>query len=70
MNRISVSSSNISSIGYDPTTQVLEIEFHDGSVYQYDGVPQPVYEGLMSASSHGQYFHQHIKDVYPYRKVN
>ncbi len=69
MNRVSVSSSNISSIGYDPETQVLEIEFHDGSIYQYDGVPQSVYEGLMNASSHGQYLHQHIKDRYSHRKV-
>lgn len=70
MNRISVSSSNISSIGYDPVSQILEIEFNDGSVYQYDGVPSGEYDGIMHADSHGQYFHQHIKDVYPYRKVN
>lgn len=70
MNRVSVSSSNISSIGYDPSTMVLEIEFHDGSIYQYDGVPENEYEGMMNASSHGQYLHQHIKDRYPYRKVS
>jgi len=70
MNRISVSSSNISSIGYDPVSQTLEIEFNDGSVYQYDSVPSGEYDGIMHAGSHGQYFHQHIKDVYPYRKVN
>ena len=29
MQRISVSSSNISSIGYEPESQTLEIEFHD-----------------------------------------
>jgi hypothetical protein len=69
MNRISVSSSNISSIGYDPTTQVLEVEFNDGSIYQYDGVPQSVYDDFINASSHGQYLHQHIKDVYPHRKI-
>jgi hypothetical protein len=69
MQRINVSSSNISSIGYEPESQVLEIEFHDGSIYQYDGVPQSVYEGLMNASSHGQYLHQHIKDRYPHRKI-
>ncbi|EFF2589528.1 KTSC domain-containing protein, partial [Escherichia coli] len=26
-------------------------------------------QGLMNASSKGQYFHQFIKNVYPYRKV-
>ncbi|ENZ0267146.1 KTSC domain-containing protein [Escherichia coli] len=28
-----------------------------------------MYQGLMNASSKGQYFHQFIKNVYPYRKV-
>jgi len=69
MNRIIVNSSNISSIGYYPPTKVLEIEFHDSSIYQYDGVPQSVYDGLMNANSQGQYLHQHIKDKYHYRKV-
>lgn len=70
MNRINVSSSNISAIGYDQESQVLEIEFHDGSVYQYDGVPQSVYSDLMSAGSHGQYLHHNIKDVYSHHKVS
>jgi hypothetical protein len=69
MNRINVSSSNISSIGYDPSDSLLEIEFNDGSVYQYESVPESEYNGLMGASSHGQYFHQHIKDHYSYRKI-
>lgn len=69
MDRISVSSSNISSIGYDAESQLLEVEFHDGSIYQYSDVPQSIYDGLMNASSHGQYMHQHIRDQYSYRKV-
>jgi hypothetical protein len=69
MNRTPVSSSNLRSIGYDSTSKVLEIEFHSGGIYQYSNVPESVYRGLMAASSHGQYFHQHIKDVYSYRRV-
>lgn len=67
MQRTPVSSSNIASIGYESRT--LEIEFHSGGIYQYDGVPESIHRGIMSAPSHGQYFHQHIKDVYPYRKI-
>lgn len=69
MNRINVSSSNIASIGYDSTSQVLEVEFHSGGTYQYSEVPQAVYSGFISAGSHGQYFHQNIKNVYHYSKV-
>ena len=71
MNRTSVSSSNLASVGYDSSTQVLEIEFLHGGIYQYSGVPSSVYAGLMAASSHGSYFDQNVKKSgYSYRKVS
>lgn len=69
MDREPVTSSNLRSVGYDPDSQILEIEFHHGGIYQYSGVPVSVYQGLMSAPSLGQYHHKYIKDSYPYRKV-
>lgn len=69
MNRQPVTSSNIASIGYDATSQTLEIEFLNGGLYQYFDVPQHVHEELMNASSHGQYLAQNIKGVYRYSKV-
>jgi hypothetical protein len=69
MERQRVASSNIRSVGYDPDAQVLEIEFQDGAVYQYSGVPSAVYAGLLSAGSAGRYSHAHIKGRYPHRKV-
>ena len=49
MNRIPVSSSNVAAVWYDPKTLTLEVEFHNGSVYQYFDVPQTIYDGLMNA---------------------
>jgi hypothetical protein len=70
MERIPVSSSNLSSIGYDLRSAILEIEFHSGGVYQYSGVPEDIYQGLMNAGSHGQYFDQYVKKAgYPYTKI-
>lgn len=69
MIRQPVSSSNLRSVGYDPATQTLEIEFNSDAVYRYDGVPPAVHAGLMGASSHGSYFNQHIKGRYGYRRV-
>jgi hypothetical protein len=69
MKRQSVQSSNIASIGYDAASQTLEVEFLNGGVYQYFGVPQNIYQGIMSASSHGEYLAQHIKGHYRYSKV-
>lgn len=70
MDRNSVSSSNLASVGYDETQNILEVEFLDGSVYQYFGVPPHIYEGLMSASSHGTFLSQYIKKGgYEYKKI-
>lgn len=70
MERIPVSSSNIASIGYDTETQTLEVEFLNGRIYQYFGVPVEIHEALMSAGSHGQFFNYNIKNQYPYDRIS
>lgn len=70
MDRISVSSSNLVSVGYDSDTATLEIEFGKSGIYQYFGVPANVHEELMMAGSKGTYFDQNIKKAgYAYSKV-
>jgi len=69
MDKILVDSRDISHVGHDEGSEILRIWFHSGGVYEYDGVPRSEYDGLMSATSHGKYFHQHIKDKYSYRKL-
>ena len=69
MNRVPVSSSNLSSVGYDESNQVLEIEFHGGRVYQYFDVPQRIHQDLMNAGSHGKYFNRNIEDKYRYDQI-
>lgn len=64
MERTPVSSSNLSSIGYEPETSTLEVEFNHGGVYQYHGVPQDVFDSLMQAGSHGTYFNANIRNSY------
>ncbi len=69
MNRTPVASSNVASVGYDPNTMTLEVEFMNGSVYQYFDVPETVYQGLMNASSIGTYLNQNIKANYRYTQI-
>ena len=69
MDRTTVSSSNIRSIGYDHASSVLEIEFLKGGVYQYAGVQQAEFDGLMSAASKGTYFNANIKRRYAEAKL-
>ena len=70
MKRTPVTSSNLASVGYDPTTQTLEIEFKNRSIYQYVDVPENVYNELMQAASHGSYFNGCIRGAFIYRKVS
>lgn len=69
MQRQPVSSSNIASVGYNPATETLEVEFHNGSVYHYFEVPQVIFDGLMSAPSHGVFLNANIKGQYRYEQV-
>lgn len=70
MERIDVVSSNLASVGYDSYSMTLEIEFKKSGVYQYFKVPENVYEELMDADSHGEYFDANIKKAgYSYKKV-
>ena len=68
MNMIPVNSSNLASIGYEPQSQTLRIEFKSG-VYDYYNVPKLIYDGLMSASSHGKYHAQYIKNSFKFKKI-
>ena len=69
MERTRVSSSNIRSIGYDAQNEVLEVEFVNGGIYQYFGVPKNIYERLMAASSKARFLSTHIRDRYRTRKI-
>ena len=70
LKRTKVKSSNIKSIGWED--EVLEIEFHNGGVYIYTGVPQDIHKILINAGSKGRAFFRYIRsnqDKYKYRKV-
>ena len=70
MNRTPVSSSNLKAVGYDATEQILEIEFLNGSAYQYFNVPQAMYLGMMRAGSRGGFLDKYVKKGgYRYRRV-
>lgn len=69
MDRTPVSSSNVSSAGYDPDTETLEIEFNNGSVYQYYNVGRNVADEFFNATSKGQFIHTYIRNAYAFSRV-
>ena len=69
MRRKPVDSTAIDSVGYDPETAVLEVEFTSGEVYRYFAVPRSIYRDLVEADSPGQFFSEHVREVYPTEHV-
>lgn len=69
MKRTAVKNSNIQSVGYDPESCTLEVEYKSGSIYQYQDVPQRAYDGLLRAESKGRYLNASIKAKYPYKRL-
>jgi len=64
MERQSVQSCNLKTVGYDTNLKNLEIEFHSGMVFQYQNVPSHIYANLLSAQSTGTFFTDKIKNRY------
>ncbi|RLK59561.1 MULTISPECIES: KTSC domain-containing protein [Actinokineospora] len=70
MERRPVASTSIAAIGYDADRRVLEVEFHNGGVYQYLDVPKKVYWQFASSPSLGAFLNHEIKDRYSMREVD
>ncbi len=70
MQRRAVEATTMRSVGYQAKSQVLEIEFQSGAIYQYLDVPAAVYEELLESESKGRYFNGEIRDSYAFVPVN
>ena len=51
MDRASVSSSHLVSVGYDPSAETLEVEFTNQTIYQYYDVPTSRHAQTANASA-------------------
>ena len=69
MERIAVQSSNVAEIGYDPDSMILEVLFHNDSLYHYFDVPEVLFRAFVRADSKGRFLHQQIKNNYRYMRV-
>jgi hypothetical protein len=62
-----VDSTSIASIGYE--RDVLEVQFRNGAVYRYHGVPRAVFARLLAAESKGRFFNRRIRDAFRCERV-
>lgn len=65
-----VDSTNLEWVSYDEDEEKLYVQFRSGGLYEYDNVPQKIFDGLLKAGSKGRYHAIKIKWQYPYKKLN
>ncbi|MBD1393131.1 KTSC domain-containing protein [Mucilaginibacter glaciei] len=71
MQRHTVQSTALQSVGYDAKAKILELEFKDnGGVWQYFGVKVTMFKKFISAESLGAFFVKKVKGKYPEMKIN
>ena len=70
MEKVNVSSTNISSVQYNESDESMVLEFKNGSSYKYKDVPLMVYKAFLTSSSKGQFFHSDIKRSFECVKLN
>ena len=67
MMRKRVVSTNVTSVGY--FAGVLEVEFHNGSVYHYYNVPESYYAQMINYPHPGKFLSKNVKGRYCYQRV-
>ncbi|MEM9459227.1 MAG: KTSC domain-containing protein [Myxococcota bacterium] len=70
MERQSVKSTVLASVGYEPDTQVLELEFGSGKIYRYRGVSAELHAWLVRAKDKGGFFRRMIDGKFEYERVD
>jgi len=69
MERKSIESSMIRSIGFDSESSILEIEFNSGAIWQYFDFPESEWYEFENAESQGKYFNREILNQYTESQV-
>ena len=62
-------SSSLARFSYDGRTQILEVEFRHGTIYDYYEVPESVFAEMAAAPSKGRFFVYNVRDEYDFSQV-
>jgi len=72
MRLVNVTSSMIASVGFDPDQEVMVVQFQNGRVYRYNGVPSGVFVSMLTdRDSVGKAFNAHVRaKKYPFSEID
>lgn len=66
---VTVQSSFIQTVGYDPGKRTATVQFRSGSVYEYRCVHPTTITRWLKAPSKGRYFHRNIRRRYETKRI-
>jgi hypothetical protein len=69
MERQAIESKMLKSIGYDPATQTLEVEFNKGDVYQYLNVPPETFAKFTASDSKGRFYLDFVRACFECKRI-
>ena len=69
MERVSMESTSIRSIGFARANRVMDVEFVTGAVYRYFRVPEAAFDEFKRAESKGRYFAQSVRGKYEFERI-
>mgnify|MGYP003330716356 CR=1 FL=1 len=64
-----IQSSNLKSAKYDTESELLEVTFNNGSVYEYEKFPWSQFTKFRLSESQGKFFNSNISRKYDYKKI-
>ena len=67
---VALESSSLSTVAYHHQRAILQVEFRDGTIYHYLGVPVHTYRDLLRADSKGAYFNLRIRSLFAHIAKN
>jgi len=69
MECVHIDASSLQEVRYDNDRAIMEIDFKNGSTYQYFDVPRQAFDGLVSAESKGKYAAANIYKLFRQQKI-
>jgi len=69
MHRTGVAVNGISQVGYEDGSEILEIEFASGKVFQFFNVPPKTFHQLMDSEFKEFYYQNNIHERFPYKRI-
>jgi KTSC domain len=69
MHRTAIAANGIAQVGYEDGSEILEIEFTSGKVFQFFNVPPKMFHQLMDTQFKEFYYQNNIHDRFPYKRI-